>query len=70
MEPSIDQHIDSVAPDAKRPQNSAMTIEEANRRQAAYAASRRDWAERVGRPYEEEPDPRPPPGELDAEADE
>jgi hypothetical protein len=70
MEPSIDQHFESAAPDAKRPQNSAMTTEEANRRQAAYAASRRDWAERVGRPYDEEPDPRPPPGELDAEADE
>lgn len=38
--------------------------------QAAYAASRRDWAERVGRPYRDDPDRRPPPGALDAEADE
>ncbi len=38
--------------------------------QAAYAASRRDWAERVGRPYQDDPDRRPPPGALDAEPDE
>jgi hypothetical protein len=44
---------------------------EAARRQALYAASRRAWAEEVGRPYDDdEPDHRPPPGELDAEADE
>jgi hypothetical protein len=42
----------------------------AERLQAAYAASRRDWAERVGRPYQDDPDRRPPPGELDAMADE
>jgi hypothetical protein len=48
----------------------AMTELEAERRQMAYAASRREWAERVGRPYEVEPDPRPPPGELDAAAEE
>ena len=47
-----------------------MTPAEAARRQAAYAASRRAWAEQAGRPYEDEPDLRPPPGELDAEADE
>lgn len=38
--------------------------------QAAYAASRRDWAERVGRPYQDDPDRRPPPGALDVEPDE
>jgi hypothetical protein len=43
----------------------AMAVGEAQRRQAIYAASRRDWAERVGRPYEDAPDRRPPPGELD-----
>jgi hypothetical protein len=47
-----------------------MTRAEAERRQAAYAASRRAWAETVGRPYEEKPDLRPPPGEVDAAADE
>jgi len=49
---------------------SVMTPAEAARRQAAYAASRRAWAETVGRPYEDEPDLRPPPGELDAAPDE
>jgi hypothetical protein len=49
---------------------SAMTIAEAERRQAAYAAWRRTWAEAVGRPYDDDPDRRPPPGELDAAADE
>jgi hypothetical protein len=48
----------------------SMTPSEAERRQAAYAASRRAWAEAVGRPYEEKPDLRPPPGEVDAAADE
>ncbi len=38
--------------------------------QATYAASRREWAERVGRPYQDDPDRRPPPGALDAEPDE
>lgn len=47
-----------------------MTLAEAKRRQAAYAARRRAWADAVGRPYEDEPDLRPPPGELDAAADE
>jgi hypothetical protein len=47
-----------------------MTAAEAERRQAAYAASRRAWAEAVGRPYQDDPDLRPPPGELDGEADE
>jgi hypothetical protein len=46
-----------------------MTSVEADRRQALYAARRRDWAERVGRPYKEDLDLRPPPGELDAGAD-
>ena len=70
MNSSTDQQIEGAAAEAARARNGAMTIEEADRRQAAYAASRRDWAERVGRPYDEEPDPRPPPGELDAEAEE
>ncbi len=48
----------------------AMSRVEADRRQAVYAARRRDWAERVGRPYKEELDLRPPPGELDVGADE
>jgi hypothetical protein len=51
-------------------QTSVMTPAEAERRQAAYAASRRAWAEAVGRPYEDKPDLRPPPGEVDAAADE
>ena len=42
----------------------------AQRLQKGYARKRRAWAEAVGRPYEAEPDPRPPPGELDAEAEE
>ncbi len=52
------------------PTDGTMTEAEAERRQLAYAASRRDWAERVGRPYEIASDPRPPPGELDAAAEE
>jgi hypothetical protein len=47
-----------------------MTPAEAERHQAAYATSRRAWAEAVGRPYDDKPDPRPPPGELDAAPDE
>jgi len=47
-----------------------ITLAEAERRQAAYAASRRAWAEAVGRPYQDDPDLRPPPGELEGEADE
>jgi hypothetical protein len=43
---------------------------QALRRQKAYAAKRRAWADAVGRPYAAEPDLRPPPGELDAEANE
>jgi hypothetical protein len=42
----------------------------AEERQREYARSRRDWAEAVGRPYARKSDPRPPPGELDAVADE
>jgi hypothetical protein len=47
-----------------------MTVAEAKRRQTAYAASRRAWAEAVGRPYDNAPDLRPPPGELDAAEEE
>jgi hypothetical protein len=42
---------------------------EARRRQAVYAAKRRDWSEALGRAYPTHNDPRPPPGELDAEAE-
>jgi hypothetical protein len=42
----------------------------ARRLQAEYAASRREWAQAVGRPYDGDPDLRPPPGELDAAAEE
>jgi hypothetical protein len=53
------------------PQNhTPLSPAEAEARQAAYAAQRRAWAASVGRPYEDEPDPRPPPGELDAAPDE
>ena len=52
------------------PTTGLLTPAEAERRQAAYAASRRAWAEAVGRPYEDESDLRPPPGEVDAAADE
>lgn len=48
----------------------AMSRRRARERQAAYAAQRRAWAEAVGRPYTHDSDPRPPPGELDADADE
>jgi hypothetical protein len=48
----------------------ADTIRRASRRQKAYAAQRKAWAEAVGRPYAGDPDLRPPPGELDAEANE
>jgi hypothetical protein len=46
------------------------TEDQARRRQRAYARKRRLWAEAVGRPYVGKPDVRPPPGEVDAEADE
>jgi hypothetical protein len=49
---------------------SADEVKRSQRRQKAYAASRRAWAQAVGRPYEADRDPRPPPGELDAEPDE
>jgi len=44
----------------------AMTPEAATKLQKAYVAKRRAWAKAVGRPYERDKDPRPPPGELDA----
>jgi hypothetical protein len=47
-----------------------LSVRDAERRQSAYARHRRAWAEAVGRPYLGDEDPRPPPGELDAEADE
>ncbi len=48
----------------------AQGVAEAERRQKAYAESRKAWAERVGRPYQDALDVRHPPGELDAEPDE
>jgi hypothetical protein len=48
----------------------AAILARAGRLQAVYAATRRDWAEQVGRPYQADPDRRPPPGELDAAPDE
>ena len=47
-----------------------LPVAEAERRQRAYAASRRAWAEAVGRPYKGDDDLRPPPGEVDAGPDE
>ncbi len=47
-----------------------MSQPDAQDRQDAYAAKRRAWAQTVGRPYADAEDPRPPPGELDAEPDE
>ncbi len=43
--------------------------ERARRLQTAYEDSRRLWAQVVGRPYESDPDVRPPPGEVDATAE-
>jgi hypothetical protein len=54
----------------KPPTPRALSVKEAERRQRAYARSRRDWAEAVGRPYVGDDDPRPPPGELDVGPDE
>jgi hypothetical protein len=54
----------------KPPATRALSVKEAERRQRAYARSRRDWAEAVGRPYVGDDDPRPPPGELDVGPDE
>lgn len=68
--------VPSNAPDAAETdcpeagRASAESVEAAARRQAVYAARRRDWANQVGRPYQADIDPRPPPGELDAEAEE
>ncbi len=41
----------------------------ARRLQKAYEHSRREWAQAVGRPYDGDPDLRPPPGEVDAIAE-
>ncbi len=43
--------------------------ERARRLQSAYEDSRRLWAQAVGRPYDGDPDLRPPPGEVDATAE-
>jgi hypothetical protein len=48
----------------------AMTTETAAKLQKAYGAKRRAWAKLLGRPYERDKDPRPPPGELDASPEE
>ncbi len=44
-----------------------MTPEKAEALQRAYAAKRRAWARAVGRPYGRKRDPRPPPGEIEAQ---
>jgi hypothetical protein len=44
----------------------AISPDAAAKLQKAYVAKRRAWAKTVGRPYERDKDPRPPPGELDA----
>jgi hypothetical protein len=46
-----------------------MTPKKADDLQKTYAAKRKAWARAVGRPYRKNTDPRPPPGELDAEPD-
>jgi len=46
-----------------------MTAKKAQELQKAYAAKRKAWARAVGRSYPKHRDPRPPPGELDAEPD-
>ncbi|WP_394761381.1 hypothetical protein, partial [Phenylobacterium sp.] len=48
----------------------ALSPKAATKLQKAYAARRRAWAKAVGRPYERDSDPRPPPGELDVGPDE
>ena len=48
----------------------AETVALARERQRVYAARRRAWAKAVGRPYTRDHNPRPPPGELDAAAEE
>lgn len=50
------------------PENSL--VDRSQRLQKAYEASRKKWAKAVGRPYQGDADPRPHPGELDAEPDE
>jgi hypothetical protein len=45
-----------------------MTPKKAEELQRLYAAKRKAWARAVGRPYPKHRDPRPPPGELDADA--
>ena len=52
----------------RKPARPAISPAEMERRQRAYAAHRRAWAEAVGRPYLGKEDPRPPPGELDVDA--
>jgi hypothetical protein len=59
-----------VRPSSRKLRSAPLSAREAERRQRAYAAHRRVWAEAVGRPYLGDDDLRPPPGELDAEADE
>ncbi|MBV8681494.1 MAG: hypothetical protein JO111_01370 [Caulobacteraceae bacterium] len=52
------------------PKSQNTLFETSQRLQKAYQASRKKWAKAVGRPYDGDTDHRPPPGELDAEADE
>ena len=60
----------TTRPSSRKARSATLSPREAERRQRAYAAHRRAWAEAVGRPYLGDDDSRPPPGELDAEPDE
>jgi hypothetical protein len=62
--------MDDGQPTKDAHHNSTMSLAEAARRQAAYARSRRAWAQRIGRPYTDDRKGRPPPGEVDAAAEE
>lgn len=55
---------------AETPSSPTIDAAEAARLQKAYATRRRAWAKAVGRPYQKDSDPRPPPGELDVGPDE
>jgi hypothetical protein len=66
MVPPTSPAGDGLDPEADH----AEAMKRAQQRQAQYAARRRDWAERVGRPYHADADQRPPPGELDVADDE
>ncbi len=64
------KHSTDARTDGRARPHGHLTVDEAARRQRAYADSRRAWAEAVGRPYKGDEDLRPPPGEVDAGPDE